>query len=162
MSVADEVVPRLWLGNKRAAADEAWLKQHGITVVFNCTKTLPFADSVRRMYRIPVDDNLEPEEIANMGTWSAETQVKLVREYKAGRNILVHCHAGMQRSAAVVAMFMITMFGMSAEEAMKFVKSKRSVAFFPAANFEKAIRQWDVDMIKHRSQNANAQAHTIA
>ena len=151
MSVADEIVPRLWLGNKHAAADETWLKEHGVTVVFNCTKTLPFAESIRRMYRVPVDDNLEPEEIANMGAWAAETQVKLVKEYKSGRNILVHCHAGMQRSAAVVAMFLISMYGMSADEAMAFIKSKRSVAFFPAANFEKAIRQWDVNMIKYRS-----------
>jgi protein-tyrosine phosphatase len=158
MSVADEIVPRLWLGNKHAAADEEWLKQHGITVVFNCTKTLPFATSMRRMYRVPVDDNLEPEEIANMGAWAAETQVKLVREYKAGRTILVHCHAGMQRSAAVVAMFLISMYGMSAEEAMAFIKSKRSIAFHPAANFEKAIQQWATDLGKYRG----SQQSTIA
>lgn len=149
---ANEVLPRLWLGDKHAAADEEWLKKHHVGVVFNCTKTLPFAESVQRMYRVPVDDNLEPSEIANMGAWAAETQVKLFREYKAGRTILVHCHAGMQRSAAVVAMFLITLFGMSADEAMPFVKSKRPVAFFPAANFERAIRYWDADLGKHRSQ----------
>ncbi len=147
---AHEVVPRLWLGNKKAAADEAWLQEHHVTVVFNCTKTLPFAHSIRRMYRVPVDDNLEPEEIANLRSWAAETQTKLVREYNAGRTILVHCHAGMQRSAAVVAMFLTTMYGLSADEAMAYVKSKREVAFFPSANFEPAIRQWDVDLSKYR------------
>lgn len=149
---ANEVLPRLWLGDKHAAADEEWLKKHHVAVVFNCTKTLPFAESVQRMYRVPVDDNLEASEIANMGAWAAETQVKLYREWKAGRTVLVHCHAGMQRSAAVVAMFLITLFGMSAEEAMAFVKSKRPVAFFPVANFERAIRHWDVDLGKYRSQ----------
>lgn len=153
--IANEIVSRLWLGNKQAAADEAWLKQHNITVVFNCTKTLPFAPYIRRMYRVPVDDNLEAEEIANMGAWASETQIKLVREYKAGRTILVHCHAGMQRSAAVVAMFLIAMTGMSADEAMAFIKSKRPVAFFPAANFEKAIRDWDEDLRKYRSSQQN-------
>ena len=154
MSVADEIVPRLWLGNKHAANEE-WLKQHGVTVVFNCTKTLPFAESIRRMYRVPVDDNLEPEEIANMRTWAAETQVKLVREYKAGRTILVHCHAGMQRSAAVVAMFLISMYGMTADEAMAYIKSKRSIAFHPAANFEEAIRHWETELGKHRSSTSS-------
>jgi protein-tyrosine phosphatase len=159
---ADEVVPRLWLGNKQAAADVDWLQQHDITAVFNCTKTLPFAENIRRMYRVPVDDNLEPAEIANMGAWAAETQVKLIREYNAGRSILVHCHAGMQRSAAVVAMFLICMHGMSADEAMAFVKSKRSVAFFPSANFEAAIRKWEADLGKYRGsqQNGNAQTQT--
>jgi protein tyrosine/serine phosphatase len=153
--IANEIVSRLWLGNKQAAADESWLKQHNVTVVFNCTKTLPFANGVRRMYRVPVDDNLEAEEIFNMGAWAAETQTKLVREYKAGRTILVHCHAGMQRSAAVVAMFLITMTGMTADEAIAFVKSKRPVAFFPAVNFEKAIREWDDDLRKYRSSQQN-------
>lgn len=150
---AHEIIPRLWLGNKNAAADEAWLRDAGISVVFNCTKTLPFAPSIRRMYRLPVDDNLEPIEIANMHTWAAETQIKLVREYKAGHRILVHCHAGMQRSAAVVAMFLMSLYGMSADTAMEFIKSKRRIAFFPAANFEPAIRRWDADLTKHRQKN---------
>ncbi len=150
MEIAHEIVPRIWLGNKKAAADEAWLRDHGVTVVFNCTKTLPFASNIHRMYRVPVDDNLEEAEIANMATWAAETQVKLVREFKAGRVILVHCHAGMQRSAAVVAMFLISMYGMTADQAMSFIKSKRSIAFFPAANFERSIRQWDTEMRKYR------------
>jgi atypical dual specificity phosphatase len=154
--IANEIVSRLWLGNKQAAADEDWLRKHNITVVFNCTKTLPFAENIPRMYRVPVDDNLEPEEIANMAAWAAETQVKLLREYKAGRTILVHCHAGMQRSAAVVAMFLITTTGMSADEAIAFVKSKRPIAFFPSANFEKSIRYWDAEMRKYRGPQQNA------
>lgn len=148
--IAHEIVPRLWLGNKKAAADETWLRQHNITVVFNCTKTLPFAQSIHRMYRVPVDDNLEPVEINNLGDWAPETQVKLVREYKAGRNILVHCHAGMQRSAAVVAMFLVTLYGMTADRAMSFIKERRAVAFFPSANFEPAIRKWAAEFAQYR------------
>jgi protein tyrosine/serine phosphatase len=144
--VAHEIVPRLWLGNKDAAADIEWLQSHDITVVFNCTKTLPFASIISKQYRLPVDDNLQAEEIRNMYEWAAETEAKLVREYKAGANILVHCHAGMQRSAAVVAMFLMSMFGMTADEAMVFIREKRAIAFFPSANFERAIRRWEADM----------------
>lgn len=158
---ANEIVPRLWLGNKHAAADEEWLKAKNITVVFNCTKTLPFATTIPHMYRVPVDDNLEPEEITNLAKWAAEIQVKLVREYKAGRTILVHCHAGMQRSAAVVAMFLIAMYGMTTDQAVAYIKSKRPVAFFPAINFERAIRNWETELGKYRSsQTAKDSAHT--
>ncbi len=153
---AHEIVPRLWLGNKNAAANTEWLKQHDITVVFNCTKTLPFDSTIPYMYRVPVDDNLEPEEINNMFAWAAETQVKLIREFKKGRGILVHCHAGMQRSAAVVAMFLITTRNMTADQAMAYIKELRPIAFFPAANFEKAIRQWDIEFRKYRPVHQNA------
>ena len=145
-SAAHEIGPRLWLGNKEAAADESWLTAKGIDTVFNCTKTLPFANAAKRRYRVPVDDNLEPEEIQHMYDWAAETETKLVREYKAGQAILVHCHAGMQRSAAVVAMFLMAVFGITADDAMERIRAKRAIAFFPSANFEPALRRWETDL----------------
>jgi protein-tyrosine phosphatase len=141
--IAHEIVPRLWLGNKTAAASGEWLENHGITVVFNCTKDLPFHTMIRRQYRVPVHDNLQKEEIDNLYKWAPETMVKLIQEYKRGETILVHCHAGMQRSAAVVAMFLMSLYGMSKDQAMQHIRSKRSVAFFPSANFEPAIDQWE-------------------
>lgn len=141
--VAHEIVPRLWLGNKNAASDGDWLRSHGITVVFNCTKDWPYHPDILRKYRVPVHDNLEPEEIQNLYTWSPEIMYKLISEYKRGEIILVHCHAGMQRSAAVVAMFLMSLFGMPMRVAISHIKSKRPIAFFPAANFESAMTQWE-------------------
>lgn len=147
-AVAHEIVPRIWLGNKSAAADGDWLRAHGVKVVFNCTKDWPFHPDVLRQYRIPVHDNLQKEEIQNLYEWAPEILAKLIQEYKRGEVILVHCHAGMQRSAAVVAMFLMTVFGMSKEEAIRHIKSKRAVAFFPSANFEPALDQWAATLKK--------------
>lgn len=141
---ADEIRPRLWLGNATAAHDKNFLQSHGITVVFNCTKSLDFVDlpSVTHRYRVHVDDNLEPVEIENMAKWSTEIILHLLQEYKAGKSILVHCMAGMQRSAAVVAMFLIANEGMTADQAIADIKSRRRIAFFPSANFYKAIQHF--------------------
>jgi hypothetical protein len=141
---AHEILPGLWLGNREASQDNAWLSEKKIHAVFNATKTLPFSPVVPRKYRIPVDDNLEPTEIANMRRWAPEAVFKIMREYRAGP-ILVHCHAGMQRSAALIAMTLIAMKGYDAEKAMKFVRDRRSVAFFPAANFKDAITGFESD-----------------
>jgi hypothetical protein len=149
-AVAHEIVPRLWLGNKTAASDGDWIREKGIDVVFNCTKDFPFHPGIPRRYRVPVHDNLQPEEIKNMEDWAPEIMYKLIAEYKRGNTVLVHCHAGMQRSAAVVAMFLITTQGMTADEAMEFIRSKRAVAFFPYANFEKAIRGWE-ETLAHKT-----------
>jgi dual specificity phosphatase 12 len=147
---AHEIIPRLWLGNRKAAVDDPeWIKDHGVTAVFNCTKQIPFSAAVQRKYRVPVDDNLQPIEIQHMGDWAAETQLKLSREYREGRTVLVHCHAGMQRSAAVVAMFLMLLYGWPAEKAMAYIKERRSIAFFPAANFEPAIERWEAELRKH-------------
>ena len=86
-----------------------------------------------------MDDNLAPTEIANMEKFAPEALFKMIREMKAGHPILVHCHAGMQRSAALVAMYLIANRGLNADQAMKYVRDRRSVAFFPMANFKDAI-----------------------
>lgn len=151
---ADLILPRLWLGNKHAAADPDFLRENNITTVFNCTKTLPFHDSVIRKYRVPVDDNLEPIEIANLELWSTETVYKVIAEYNrgesSGESILIHCHAGMQRSAAVMAMVLIAITNKPADEVMAYIRSRRPIAFFPAANFDKSIRGFERDFMNTR------------
>jgi protein-tyrosine phosphatase len=139
MEPANEILPRLWLGNREAAANTEWLQQNNIKHVFNATKDIPFAPGVEHAYRIPVDDNLQEAEIINMRKWAPEAVLKLVRAYKTGDGILIHCYAGRQRSAALMAMFLIVNKGLGANEAMAYIRSKRPVAFFPAANFKDAI-----------------------
>jgi protein tyrosine phosphatase len=140
---ANEIIPRLWLGNAKASMDEDFIRQNNITVVFNCTKNLPFSPMIPIKYRIPVDDNLEEQEIRNMELWSSEISYKMMTEYVEGKTILVHCMAGMQRSAASVAFFLISYLKMRALDAMRMIKEKRMVAFYPRANFGRSIDYFD-------------------
>jgi hypothetical protein len=141
-NVADEVLPGMWLGSRLAALDPKWLGEKGIKCVFNCTKDIPFVESVQRQYRIPVDDNLDPPEIRNLGFWSYEIVFKMTREYQTGQPMLVHCAAGMQRSAACIAMFLIATKGFTPDEAVKYIKEKRPIAFRPFVNFKDAIEHF--------------------
>lgn len=140
---AHEIIPRLWLGNKAAALEQDWLRQHNIDVVFNATKDLPFANVAKRQYRVPVDDNLEPDEIYNMAQWAPEIIYNVLKEYNAGNNILIHCFAGMQRSAAIVAMTLIVLKQMKTDEAIAAIKEKRRIAFYPGANFYRSIQDFE-------------------
>jgi rhodanese-related sulfurtransferase len=143
MPDADEIIPRVWLGNRYAAVNGEWLSANNITVVFNCTKDLPFHDSIKTRYRIPVDDNLKAEEINNMTRWTPEIAAKVLREYKAGKNILIHCAAGMQRSAATMTLFLITLTGESAPVIMSHIRRRRPIAFVPQVNFRPSIEYHD-------------------
>ncbi len=140
---AHQIIPRLWLGNAKASMDEDFIRQNNITVVFNCTKKLPFSPIIPIKYRVPVDDNLEEEEIRNMELWSGEISIKMMTEYLEGKTILVHCMAGMQRSAASVAFFLISFLKVRALDAMKMIKEKRMIAFYPRANFGRSIDYFD-------------------
>jgi hypothetical protein len=146
---ADQIIPNVWLGNLKAARDEQFLKNAGIQVVFNCTKDAPFHSSVRRRYRIPVDDNLQEEEIRNLELWSYEIVYKIIKEYKDGRPIFIHCHAGMQRSPAVTAMFLMALYHMGVDQTKAYIRQRRPIAFFPSANFEKAMRGFERSLSKN-------------
>ena len=135
---ADEIVPGLWLGSYKAA-NQHWLGEKGVKAVFNCTKDIPFVHTIQRKYRVPVDDNLQAEEIRNLEHWSYEIVYKITREYQTGIPILVHCAAGMQRSAACVAMFLMATRNMTPDQAMEYIQERRPVAFRPSANFGPAI-----------------------
>jgi Dual specificity phosphatase, catalytic domain len=137
---ANLIVPRLWLGDKDASMDPTFLKEKGITTVFNCTKDLPFSPLIKRQYRVPVDDDLQPVELKNMELWSPEIVAKVLHEYNQGQTILVH----KQRSAAVVAMTLIAKTGRTVDQAFEYIRSVRPVAFFPQANFEPSIRAFHV------------------
>ena len=140
---ATEILPGLWLGNARSSMNEDFIKQKNIQAVFNCTKNLPFSPMIPIKYRIPVEDNLQEAEIRNMELWSGEIAFKILDEYTKGKPVLVHCAAGMQRSAASVAFMLIVFKKMRALEAMKFIKEKRRIAFHPRANFGRAIDYFD-------------------
>jgi rhodanese-related sulfurtransferase len=140
---AHEIIPGIWLGNRRAALNDKWLKEKNITVVFNASKDIAFSPKIQKQYRIPVDDNLQAEEIRNMTLWSHEVVYKLMKEHNQGNTILLHCAAGMQRSAAIMAMYLIATKGMTWNQAIPFVQGIRPIAFTPQANFKDSIIAFD-------------------
>jgi len=140
---AHEILPGLWLGNRIAALNDRWLKQQEITVVFNCTKDLPFSPVIKKQYRLPVDDNLKAEEIRNMTLWSHEAVYKVLAEYNKNQKVLVHCAAGMQRSATVVGMLLIALKGMTWQQAISYIQGIRLIAFRDQANFKDSLIAFD-------------------
>ena len=64
---------------------------------------------------------------------------KIIKEYINGKTILVHCAAGMQRSAASIAFMLIAYKMMNETDAMKYIKERRNIAFHPRANFGRSI-----------------------
>jgi protein-tyrosine phosphatase len=70
------------------------------------------------------------------------------RAQTEGTAVLVHCAAGMQRSAASVAMYLIAVKGMTTDQAIEYIRSKRSIAFRPSPNFERSMRGFEVSFEK--------------
>jgi protein-tyrosine phosphatase len=86
-----------------------------------------------------VDDDLQPESFQRMHECLHATLAAIHATRMRGGHVFVHCHAGRQRSACVVAAYLILYCNMSKDSAIQFIKSKRRVAFIPGINFEPVL-----------------------
>jgi rhodanese-related sulfurtransferase len=92
----------LWVGSARDAADVPWLREHGFGLVVNCTRHLPFA-RIAGVKFVRVDVNDDPAYNEKMFEALPSATREIARALENEVNVLVHCHAGMQRSATVAA-----------------------------------------------------------
>ena len=115
-NIPSEVVPRVYIGNYKHACDTKLLRRIGITKVLNMTPH----DSPHQSLKIPMlDVDITPE--TRMGYVQKFTlAAKFLRRYK-GEKILVHCMAGINRSATAIA-FYIRSYGLTAEKTVKLLQ----------------------------------------
>ena len=111
---ADEIIPGLWLGNQAASGDIKFLEKNNITVIINASKHIPnsFDGYGIKYYNIRVNDPQTPypkndEDIRIMKRVLPNISNLIDYHLKKVDHILVHCHAGIQRSATIVAYYLI-------------------------------------------------------
>jgi len=133
-----EVMKNLWLGNKNDAGDEAFLKEHGIKTVFNCTPDVPDAP-VGKTVRFPIHDSHDDEDVMrkNGMAWAQK-----IMEAMAEGPVLVHCVEGRQRSATLVALIMGLAGGKRLPAVIKELRAKRSISLMPEPTFKKPLEEW--------------------
>ena len=98
----NEIINNIWLGNYKASLNKDFIKNKGIEVIFNCTRSHPFIEDDNIIkYRLDVNDH--SNDLLRMRKnidWASYT---LNHHMKNNKKILIHCHAGLQRSATLLA-----------------------------------------------------------
>lgn len=141
-----EVIPGVWVGSAKDAADTQFLARMGM--VINCTKRIPFYSRTTENIRIRVDD--ATRENAKMFRAFPSAVAAIDRALQRGHNVLIHCHAGMQRSCAVCAAYVMhlqkeAMYRPSATHAMEYVKERKRGAFQPRPTFLQALTAYETE-----------------
>lgn len=150
---AHQVLPGLWLGNCNAAQDATFLTKAKIGAVTNATKDIPnfFERQGIEYHRVSVDDDLQPHSIQHMAE-KIDDAVRFIKQHYliSKRPVLVHCFAGMQRSAAIVTAFIMKYTpDTDLVKVAAFVRKKRPVAFLGmhpktlSINFLPALKEYE-------------------
>ena len=98
-----QILPyQMWIGSKQDSANGTAARRHGISLIINCTRDIPFKVKNVERYKVPVDDHSD-----EAGTFLAYLPgaVQRIDEHLTtrGGGVLGHCYAGISRSASVVA-----------------------------------------------------------
>lgn len=140
-----QVLNRMWVGSAADARDKAFLHSNNIGLVVNCSKTIPFVSEDILGHRVSVDDDSRYNDTMLRYLPSA---VRAIDEaLLSGKSVLVHCYAGIQRSCAVAAAYIMYKLGLTAHEAMDSVRRAKKEAFTPVPTFKHALELYYMNYI---------------
>lgn len=106
------IIDGLWLGDEISAQDVEFAKSANIQAIVNATKDVPCKFMGVEYLQVPVDDpgpgvKLCQVDNQDMLRMFPEILQFIRRNMIQKKNILVHCHAGAQRSAIIVLLYLM-------------------------------------------------------
>nr|XP_057932956.1 uncharacterized protein si:dkey-175m17.7 [Doryrhamphus excisus]XP_057932957.1 uncharacterized protein si:dkey-175m17.7 [Doryrhamphus excisus]XP_057932958.1 uncharacterized protein si:dkey-175m17.7 [Doryrhamphus excisus] len=142
-AVVSPILPFLFLGNERDAQDLDLLLRLNIGYVVNVTTHLPLyhVKSGLRYKRLPATDNSKQ----NLRQYFEEVFEFIEEAYQSGQGVLVHCQAGVSRSATIVIAYLMKHTLMTMTDAYKYVRSRRPVVS-PNLNFMGQLLEFERDL----------------
>ncbi|NWV75672.1 DUS4 phosphatase, partial [Dasyornis broadbenti] len=119
-----EILPFLYLGSAYHAARRDMLDALGITALLNVSSDCPNHFEGLYQYKcIPVEDNHK----ADISSWFMEAIEYIDSVKECCGRVLVHCQAGISRSATICLAYLMMKKRVKLEEAFEFVKQRRSI-----------------------------------
>ncbi|XP_062867896.1 dual specificity protein phosphatase 10 [Trichomycterus rosablanca] len=143
-AVISPILPFLFLGNERDAQDLDLLLRLNISYVVNVTTHLPLYHlntGLVRYKRLPATDNSKQ----NLRQYFEEVFEFIEEAHQSGRGVLVHCQAGVSRSATIVIAYLMKHTLMTMTDAYKYVRSRRPVVS-PNLNFMGQLLEFERDL----------------
>ncbi|XP_023811930.1 dual specificity protein phosphatase 8 isoform X2 [Oryzias latipes] len=126
------ILPHLYLGSQKDVLNKDLMAQNGITFVLNASNTCPKPDFISESHfmRIPVNDNY----CEKLLPWLDKTNEFIEKAKVSNCRVIVHCLAGISRSATIAIAYIMKTMGLSSDDAYRFVKDRRP-SISPNFNF---------------------------
>ncbi|KAH7886986.1 hypothetical protein F5I97DRAFT_1936558 [Phlebopus sp. FC_14] len=117
----NEVVPGLWIGDLPSALNVENLKSKNIFSVVTAMRGKVTIHATFNKYQINLDDSTDEDVLVHF----LPTISFIQRELDKGRGVLVHCQAGISRSATIVAAYLMHSRKLDVSTALDMIKKVR-------------------------------------
>ncbi|XP_045852831.1 dual specificity protein phosphatase 8 isoform X3 [Meles meles] len=126
------ILPHLYLGSQKDVLNKDLMTQNGISYVLNASNSCPKPDFIceSRFMRVPVNDSY----CEKLLPWLDKSIEFIDKAKLSSCQVIVHCLAGISRSATIAIAYIMKTMGMSSDDAYRFVKDRRP-SISPNFNF---------------------------
>jgi len=140
---ADKIMDHIWIGDGYSAHDLEFLKANNIkTIISVATGSVASYPYEGIRYELAELLDIEGETLGP----HIEKMVPIIRENVDNHiNTLIHCEKGASRSASIVAAYLIKYNHMSTNNAIIFMRSKRSV-INPNADYIRQLKDYEIEL----------------
>ncbi|KAL4630550.1 dual specificity protein phosphatase 10 [Arapaima gigas] len=138
------ILPFLYLGNEHDAQDLELMQRLNIGYILNVTTHLPLYHYEKGLFnykRLPATDSNKQ----NLRQYFEEAFEFIEEAHQAGQGLLIHCQAGVSRSATIVIAYLMKHTWMTMTDAYKFVKTRRPI-ISPNLNFMGQLLEFEEDL----------------
>jgi hypothetical protein len=142
LEVGQEIVPAVWLGGVDCACNESFFEEHDIRFVLTLGANMPprFPEKAEYLVLDTVADSLDQDLLPLLPR--CVDFIAQARRQK--RVVLIHCFAGVSRSASVVIAYLMAAAaeGLTMREALALVKRRRPFVD-PNEGFLTQLEKWE-------------------
>lgn len=137
-----EVLPNLYLGDSESLK---YKSQLGIESQINCQRDLMFIGT-HTEYVHNIKKNIEQYELVKMFEYLTESIAFINKMILKDKPILVYCQNANQKSATVIAAYLIKYGKVDTDTAIKMIRSKNYSSFFPNIDYYKSLKMIENDL----------------
>lgn len=150
------ILPYIYLGSANHASQQELLDKLGITAILNVSKTCPSAFAHKYEYmNIAIEDNA----LENISS-HFDDAINFIEDVNSrGGRVLVHCRAGISRSATICIAYLMRQKTYTLDEAYEYTKKRRS-AISPNFNFLGQLLSFERELSDQRKMNNNNNKNT--
>jgi predicted protein tyrosine phosphatase len=138
---AKRIAPyNMWIGSERDSENVTAARRHGVVLIVNCTKDIPFSVPGTKRARVPVDDH--PADAPVMSQHLPRVVKAIDSALSQGKAVLIHCYAGISRSASVAAAYLMFKEGLDPAQAIERIQKLKPETFGSRPNFLAALEDY--------------------
>lgn len=119
----DEVVPGVWIGDLQSAFDVEGLKKRNIFSIVTAMRGKVTIHATFNKHQINVDDSANEDVLVHFLPSISFIQ----NELDKGRGVLVHCGAGISRSATIIAAYLMHSLKLDPASAVDMIRTVRPI-----------------------------------